>query len=164
MCHIHLAIADTHSVPSARGFYDTIEDTLNVVIRTRGKFFSYIQGEKYSIDLDKKGKILGMEIFAPKKEWTVKTDLLAPTKFEPKKILIKEHRREFEPLGYFTNDSGNFCCMRFTSENISYFYKVAQNLIFEVNVMDELSAVWVLNLIEDYGFKKEMQYRKGLSV
>jgi hypothetical protein len=54
--------------------------------------------------------------------------------------------------------------MRFTSENISYFYKIAQNLIFEVNVMDELSAVWVLNLIEDYGFKKEMQYRKGLSV
>jgi hypothetical protein len=164
MCHIHLAISETKRIPEARAFYDTMEETMNVVIRTSGKFYSYIQGEKYSIDLDRRGNILGMEIFAPVKEWKVVSDLMPPDKFELRKIRILEHRKEFEPIGFFTNKKISFCCMRFTEEKVSYYYKAAQDLIFEVNVMDELSAVWALNLVQDFGFKREMKYRKGLNV
>ena len=71
---------------------------------------------------------------------------------------------EVEPEGFYTNEARDMVCIRFTSENVSYHYRVAQNLLFEVNVMDELSAIWILDLEEDYGFKKEMRYRKGKSV
>lgn len=164
MCHIHLAIKETRRIPEARAFYDTMEETLNVVIRTSGKFYSYIQGEKYSIDLDRRGNVLGMEIFAPQEEWDVIPGLTPPEKVELRKIRILEHRKEIEPLGFFTDAQGRFCCMRFTEENVSYHFMVAQDLVFEVNVMDELSAVWALNLVQDFGFKKEMKYRKGINV
>ncbi len=164
MCHIHLAINETKKVPEARAFYDAMEETMNVVIRTSGKFYSYIQGEKYSIDLDRRGNILGMEIFIPVSEWTVIPDLIPPEKNEKRKIRILEHRKEFEPLGFYTNEKNGFVCMRFTEEKVSYHYTVAQDLVFEVNVMDELSAVWALNLVQDFGFKKEMKYRKGMNV
>ncbi len=164
MCQIRLAIAETDKVPKARGFYDTMEETLNVAIKARGKFFSYIQGQDYSIDLDRKGRLLGVEIYASRKDWEIVPDMMEPENPGPKLIRILEHREEYEPIGFFTNKKRNLCCMRFTEEKVSYFYLVAENLVFEVNVMDELSAVWILDLIEDFGFKKEMQYRKGKSI
>jgi len=164
MCHIRLAISETEKIPSARGFYDNMENSLNMVIKARGKFYSYVQGKDYSLDLDRRGKILGIEIYVPREEWIVDRELVPPAKCEMRQIQVLEHRVEVEPKGFYTNEAKNLACIRFTSEKISYFYKVAQNLLFEVNVLEELSAVWILNLEEDYGFKKEMKYRKGKSV
>jgi len=163
MCHIRLAIHEAQRVPQARGFYDTLEESLNIVIKARGKFYSYIQGQHYSVDLDRRGRLLGIEIFLPRKEWIVKSDLMISNDCPPRQISILEHRLEVEPLGIFTTHNRNICRLAFTEEKISYKYRVAQNVIFEVNVLDELSAIWMLNLEDDFGFKKEMDFRKGIS-
>ena len=164
MCHIRLAISETEKVPASRAFYDTFEKSMNVVIKSRGKFYSYIQGQDYSVDLSKKGKVLGIEMYTDRDGWKVDPTLEIPDKAELREIHIMEHRLEVEPLGFYTNKDRSVCCMRFTDEKVSYKYAVAQNLLFEVNVMDELSAIWVLDILEDFGFKKEMKYRKGQSV
>jgi len=161
MCQIRLAISESGKLPSAKGFYDAMEKSLNVVIKSRGKFYSYIQGQDYSLDLDKKGRLLGIEIYKPRDEWLTDKEMVLPEKIENKQIQIMEHRLEVEPLGFFTNNGKDQVCLRFTKEKVSYMYKVAQNLVFEVNVMEELSAVWILDLVDDFGFKKEMKYRKG---
>lgn len=161
MSHIRLAIHDTKRIPAARGFYDVMENSLNFVIKARGKFYSYVQGEDYSIDLDKKGNILGVELYLERDAWQVVPELVVGDEHEIKRIRILEHRLDLEPAGIYTNDDRDLCCIRFTHEKVSYKYQVAQNLLFEVNVVDELSAVWLLNLEEDFGFKKEMKYRKG---
>jgi hypothetical protein len=163
MCQIRLAISESDKVPSAKGFYDAMEKSLNFVIKFDGKFFSYIQGQDYSLDLDKKGRLLGIEIYKSRDEWTTDKEMVLPKKIEKRQIHIKEHRLEVEPLGFFTNNGKNQVCLRFTKEKVSYLYQVAQNLLFEVNVMDELSAVWLLDLVDDFGFKKEMKYRKELN-
>jgi hypothetical protein len=164
MCHIRLAISETEKVPSARGFYDNMENSLNVVIKARGKFYSYIQGNDYSLDMDRRGRILGIELYLSRDKWVVDPKLAPPEKCQMRQIQILEHRLEVEQEGFYTNEARDIVCIRFTRENLSYYYKIAQNLLFEVNVLDELSAIWVLNLEEDYGFKKEMRYRKGKSV
>lgn len=161
MSHIRLAIHDTKRIPAARGFYDVMENSLNFVIKARGKFYSYVQGEDYSIDLDKKGNVLGVELYLERDAWVVVPELLLDNDHEIKRIRILEHRLDVEPVGIYTNEAKDVCCIRFTDEKVSYKYMVAQNLLFEVNVVDELSAVWLLNLEEDFGFKKEMKYRKG---
>lgn len=164
MCHIRLAIAETEKVPASRAFYDTFEKSMNVVIKARGKFYSYIQGQDYSVDLSKKGKVLGIEVHSDRDSWQVDPTLDIPEKAEPREIHIMEHRMEIEPQGFYTNQDKSVCCMRFTDEKVSYKYAIAHNLLFEVNVMDELSAIWILDILEDFGYKKEMKYRKGQSV
>jgi len=164
MCHIRLAISETDKVPASRAFYDTFEKSMNVVIKARGKFYSYVQGQDYSVDLSKKGKVLGIEMYSDRDTWQVDPTLKIPDKVELRDIHIMEHRLEVEPTGFFTNQDRTACCMRFSDEKVSYKYAIAHNLVFEVNVMDELSAIWILDILEDHGFSKEMKYRKGKSV
>jgi len=162
MCHIHLAITNAKRIPNARGFYDNMESSLNVVVKSRGTFHSYIQGSDYSIDLDRMGRVLGLELYTSKDNWTVVPELITPNGCEPRKIRFLDFRKEIEPISFLTNPDKNLCCIKFTEENVTYMYAIAKNLVAEVNVMDELSALWILNLVDDYGFKEETKFRKEL--
>jgi len=144
-----------------KAFYDNAEHLLNYVLKTRGKFHSYIQSDHLSMDIDKKGQLLNIEVGLDKVSWVVRDDLTVPTEVPLRKLRFPDYRLDIECEEYFTNDSKDMLYIRFAEDKHVKTYEIAENLFADVNLVSELAGFWLLGVDEDYGFKKEMAFRRG---
>ncbi len=85
-CRISVDLKRTNKIPMGRAFYDTYEAILNFAMKSRGKFHSYIQSDNLSMDLDKKGFLLNIEVMVSKDEWTPDSKLAPPENVPFKKL------------------------------------------------------------------------------
>ena len=146
------------------GFYDNYENILNFAIKTRGKFHSYIQSESLSIDLDKKGKLLNIEVMEAKDLWIPDNRLQVPDDVPFKVLRFLNYRLNISGELYLTNEARNLLYIRFSENDHVKTYEIAENLMADVNLVNELAGLWILNLVDDYGFKNEMAFRKGKKI
>jgi len=147
-----------------RGFYDNVENVLNYVLKTKGKFDSYVQSEHLSIDIDKKGGLLNVEVALERNLWKIDSKLKAPHETPLKKLKFIDTRLNISGESYLTNEAKDLLLIRFADENHVKTYEIAENLLADVNVVSELAGIWIINLQDDYGFKSEMAFRRGAEV
>jgi hypothetical protein len=148
-------------IPVGKGFYDNLEETLNYALRARGKFHSYIQSDTLSIDIDKKGFLLNVEISIPKDKWAIDEAMTLPKKAPPSNIRFLDYRLNIAGESYITNAGKNCLRIRFSADSQVRTYEIAKDLLADVNLVSELAGLWILNISDDYGFKGEMAFRKG---
>ena len=161
-CRISVDVADAKRIPRAKGFYDNIENLLNFPIKARGSFHSYIQSDRMSMDIDKKGFLLNIEISVPKDEWVADDRITPPSAGGLAKLRFLDYRLNISGESYFTNREKNLLYICFAQDKHVKTLEIAENLLADVNVVNELVGLWLLDLDEDFGFKKEMAFRKGL--
>jgi len=147
-----------------RGFYDNAENVLNYVLKTKGKFHAYVQSEYLSIDLDKKGGLLNVELALERDLWIVDPKLKAPEHVPLMKLRVLDRRLNISGESYFTNEARDALLIRFSDENHIKVYEIAENFFAEVNLVQELAGLWITNIEDDFGFKSEMAYRRGAQV
>ncbi len=143
------------------GFYDNHEGVLNFAIKRQGKFNSYIQSQCLSIDVDKKGNLLNIEVSVSRDQWASDDMLIAPPDVPFKKLRFLDYRLNIEGESYYSNQAKDLLYICFSRENHVKTYEIAENLLADVNVVSELAGLWILNIVEDYGFKSEMAFRRG---
>ena len=158
---ISVDIKDTNKIPMGMGFYDNYEGILNFAVKRKGKFHSYIQSERLSIDVDKHGNLLNIEASVSKDRWVSDHKLVAPQHVPVKDIRFLDYRLNIAGESYYTNDKKDLLYICFSKENHLNTFEIAENLLADVNVVSELAGLWVLNIVEDYGFKSEMAFRRG---
>ncbi len=141
-----------------------MENLLNFPIKARGKFHSYIQSEFLSIDTDKKGFPLNIEVSVPREEWTADPRIVIPSDAEMSKLRFLDYRLDISGESYFTNERKNLLYICFAQDRHIKTCEIANNLFADVNLVNELVGLWLLNLEEDYEFKAEMAFRKGNKV
>ena len=163
-CRISVDVAGAKKIPQAKGFYDLMEDTLNFPIKARGKFHSYIQSEYLSIDIDKKGFPLNVEVSLPRGDWTADPRIVVPVGAEMSKLRFLDYRLDISGESYFTNEKKDLLYICFAQEQHVKSFEIAENILADVNLVNELVGLWLLNLEEDYEFKAEMAFRKGAKV
>jgi hypothetical protein len=144
-----------------KGFYDNYEGVLNFAVKTRGKFHSYIQSDFLSIDLDKKGELLNIEVSMVRDMWSRERGLAPPQDVPLKKIRFLDYRLNIEGETYHTDESGQLLYICFSEDNHVKTYEIAENLLADVNVVNELAGLWILGVVDDYGFRSEMAFRRG---
>lgn len=144
-----------------RAFYDTYEAVLNFAMKSRGKFHSYIQSDNLSMDLDKKGFLLNIEVMVSKDDWTPDAKLAPPENAPFKKLRFLDYRLTISGESYLTNRSKDMLYIRFSDDDHIKTYEIAENLFADVNVVSELAGLWILGVQDDYGFKSEMAFRRG---
>jgi hypothetical protein len=113
------------------------------------------------MDIDKKGGLLNIEVVLPRDAWAVDTKLAIPQSAPFKKLRFLDHRINVEGESYHTNESRDLLYICFSPDNHVETYEIADNLMADVNVVSELSGIWILNIQDDYGFKSEMAFRRG---
>ncbi|MBU1319113.1 MAG: hypothetical protein KKH67_07945 [candidate division Zixibacteria bacterium] len=163
-CRIAVDVQKTNKIPMGRGFYDKYENVLNYVLKTKGKFDSYVQSEFLSIDLDKDGGLLNVEVALERNLWKVDLALKVPHEIPIKRLKFSDTRLNISGESYLTNEAKDLLLIRFADENHIKTYEIAENLLADVNVVSELAGIWIINLQDDYGFKSEMEYRRGAEV
>ncbi len=148
----------SRSIP-CRAFYDNMENALSVGIKLRGKFHSYIEAKYFSFDLTRNGKLLQVDVWKPKSEWIVEENLVPPEKPAKENIVFLDFRLKTDPASYYTNPQRSILHIRFASGQIARFVSPANSLIFELSTADELVGLWITNIEDDYGFRKETAWR-----
>ncbi|MFH2056907.1 MAG: hypothetical protein ABIJ61_13195 [bacterium] len=147
-----------NSIP-CRAFYDNMESALSVGIKQSGKFYSYVEAECFSFDLTKAGKLLNIDVWKPRDEWQIEKDLHPPDDFDRENVIFLDERLKVEPATYFTNPERNLLHIRFTKGTVHRFVSPASSLIFELSKENELMGLWITNIEDDFGFKKEAIWR-----
>lgn len=151
----------SHSIP-CRAFYDNMEGSLSVGVKRKGKFYSYIEAECFSFDLARGGKLLNIDVWKPKDDWEVEKNLAPPDDFERQNVIFLDFRLKTDPASYYTNPQRNLLHIRFSSGRVSRFVSPANSLIFELSEDNELMGLWITEIEEDYGFRKEAAWRKSI--
>lgn len=162
MTLIRLATADlTRSYP-CRAFYDEIGDTMSVGIKQKGKFSSYVEGENFSFDLTKDGKLLNIDVWLPRGKWTVEKTIHPPEHFDKENVKILDSRLKTEPIAYITDAKKTLLYIRFAAERIARFVSPVNSLIFELNAKSQLVGLWITQIEEDINFQKESEWRRSI--
>jgi hypothetical protein len=147
---------------ACRAFYDRIGDTMSVGIKQKGKFHSSIEGEDFSLDLTKDGKLLNIDIWIPRNDWTIDKNIHPPEEFSKESIIFPESKVRAEAIGYMTNAARNLLYVRFSSERIARFVSPGSSLIFELNAKNQLVGFWITQIEEDINFQKESEWRRSI--
>lgn len=158
---ISVDLKSTIRIPVGRGFYDNYEGVLNFAVKARGKFHSYIQSDNLSIDISKSGGLLNIEVVVPKEKWEEEKNLKPPSDAPLGRIKFLDFRLNINGESYLTNEARDLLYIRFSKENHIETYEIAENLYVDVNVVSELAGLWLLNVVDDYGFKNEMAFRRS---
>lgn len=161
MALIHVQTKKLSRPIACKAFYDNMEESLSVGIKQAGKFYSYIEGECFSFDIARGGKLLNIDVWKPKLEWAVEKNLLPPEDFTRENVLFLDFRLKVDPASYYTNPDQTILHIRFAKGRVGRFVSLASSLIFELSGKDDLMGLWILNIEEDYGFRKESAWRKS---
>jgi hypothetical protein len=137
-----------------------MEESLSVGIKQTGKFYSYIEGECFSFDIARGGKLLNIDVWKPKAEWIVEKNLFPPDEIAKENVLFLDFRLKVDPASYYTNPDREILHIRFATGKVERFVTPTESLIFELSSRDELMGLWILGIEEDYGFRKESEWRK----
>lgn len=157
---IQLKTSDLSRSYPCRAFYDSIGDTMSVGIKQKGKFGSSVEGEDFSFDLTKDGKLLNIDVWKPKREWSVEKKIHSPEEFSKENIKFLDARIKTEPIAYITNPDKTLLYIRFAAERVARFVSPANSLIFELNADDRLVGLWITQIEEDVNFRKESEWRR----
>ena len=145
-----------------RAFYDSTGDTLSVGIKQKGKFGISIEADDISFDLTKDGKLLNIDVWIPRKNWTVDKAIHPPEEIEKASVVFVSKKVQTEPIAYVTDPKKTLLCIRFASERVSRFITPATSLIFELNAKDQLIGLWITQIEEDINFQKESEWRRSI--
>jgi hypothetical protein len=146
---------------ACKAFYDNMEESLSVGIKQTGKFYSYIEGECFSFDIARGGKLLNIDVWKPKQEWTIEKNLLPPEDFSRENVLFLDFRLKVDPASYYTSPEQTILHIRFAEGKVDRFVSPASSLVFELSEHDDLMGLWIVDIEEDYGFRKESAWRKS---
>jgi hypothetical protein len=146
----------------SRAFYDSGGDSMSVGVKQKGKFGACLEGDEFSFDLTKDGKLLNIDVWKPRKDWTVEKAIQPPENFDRENVTFVGTRLQAEPISYNTDAKKSLLYMRFAAERIARFVSPANSLIFELNAKHQLVGLWILQIEDDINFTKEAEWRRSV--
>ncbi|MBN2226362.1 MAG: hypothetical protein JW763_03260 [candidate division Zixibacteria bacterium] len=153
----------TASVPPGRGFYQLEEETLYLPVEYPGeqcRFFSYLESDPVSFQLDRDGRLIFIEITLPRRRWRIKPNLVPPETAESADIRFLDFRDRFTEPAVLCNEKKDFLLVRFSRGAATHNYYLAQNLIAQVTENHQLTALWVFDIVDDLAGREIAAWRK----
>ncbi|MFC1475124.1 hypothetical protein ACFLQG_00615 [Candidatus Zixiibacteriota bacterium] len=153
----------TEPIPAGRGFYQLEDDCLFVQIGqfiSKRSFFSYLEADKIHFDIDKTGKLIFFELEIPRRHWEKVESLISPEIIEPADIRWLDFRKGIDLPTLITDKSQSKLKIQFQENGTSYNYYLGETIIAEVNKQNELTAIWVNNISDDFAGQEIRSFRK----
>jgi hypothetical protein len=143
----------------ACGFYHPDEERLVVSFDRPGQFASFADGDEVSFDLDKDGHLLGITVDAPRERWEVEPDLLSPRIGIPATVRFLDFPIQLGSVRLVTEPDYTFLRLVLSPLKAVHVLEPCAGLLLEVGEGGELLAVWILEIQEDYGSRRERAWR-----
>ncbi len=156
-----------------RGFYQLEEEALYVQVgpfaRDR-RFFSYLESEHVRFDIDRKGRLIFIEIDLPRRRWHVDTAVAKPRVVQPADIRWLDFRKRVGNPKVLTNKSRTELMLIFSDSPFTHNFHLADSVIAMVTGENQLAAIWVGDITDDLAglglaaFRRDMRHTYGLSL
>ena len=152
-------------IPRARGFYQMEEDTLYFPIETgqsRSHYFSFLDSEFVSLQLDRDGRLIFVEIILPRRRWQVEPNLVHPEQSVPGDIRFLDFRERFDEPEILCDSHYQTVYIKFSSRSAKFTYRLADNVLVQVDAHDHVTATWLSGITDDRAGKRISAWRKAL--
>lgn len=146
----------------SRGFYQVEEDALYVPLYPAGKFFSYLDSEQATIDVDNAGRLLFIKIHAPRHTWKIVRKAKPPLISSPADIRFLDFRNTLPVARLQTPADHSWLRLVFDSEKQTSACRVAEDLIFEVSGESTLTSIWITAIEDDRAARNMAAWRKSI--
>lgn len=155
----------TEPILPGRGFYQLEEDSLYVQIGTFSKerrFFSYLEFESVWFEVDREGRLIFIEVSAARRRWKVNHGIRPPIVVEPADIRWLDFRERVKEPALLTTVDQASLLLRFNDEVSLRSYYLADMVIAQVNESSELSAIWIIDIVDDLAGQQIRAFRKKM--
>ncbi len=154
-------------IPRARGFYQLEEDTLYFPVETggsRSRYFSFLDSEFVSLQLDRDGRLIFVEITLPRRRWQVEPNLVHPERSVPADIRFLDFRENFGEPEILCDIDFQTVYIKFNSRPARLTYRLADNILVQVDTHDHVTALWLTGIADDRAGKNISAWRKALRI
>lgn len=152
-------------IPRARGFYQLEEDTLYFPIESghgRSRYFSFIDSESVSLQLDREGRLIFIEINLPRRHWQVGPDLAPPDDAAPADIRFLDFRERFGKPDVLCDLKYQTVFIKFSDRPARMTCFLAENVLAQVDTDNNMTGLWLSGIVDDRAGKNISAWRKML--
>lgn len=147
----------------SRGFYQVEEDILYIPIFPGGRFFSFLDSAQITIDVDRKGRLLFIQVMIPRRQWRIRRTLKPPDKPEPADIRFLGFRDSIPPAQIESTPDHSCLRILFAHQSGTMSYGVAEHLIFDVTADGKLSTIWLTAVGDDRAARGMAAWRRQMT-
>lgn len=147
------------------GFYQLEDDTLHIPlggVAPSKRFFSYIDSPISRFDIDKKGRLVFIELTLPKRFWKKSMSLPCPDLSESAEIRWLDFRKTIGPPEIITDSSNSVVLIVLSDEIPAFTMAMADNVYLQVSDRGNACGVLVSKIIEDNAGRKLAEFRREL--
>ncbi len=155
--------APVEKFPVGRGFYQLEEDELYIPVEypgEKGRFFSYLDSETVSMQIDRDGRLIFIEVVLPRRRWQAKGSFVPPESVEPADVRFLDFRDSLKRPAIYCDKSRHDIMIRFLKGPADQNLKIARNVIVQVDAQSRLVALWVFGITDDIAGKEIATWRK----
>jgi len=152
---------DLHPAVS-RGFYQVEEDSLYVPLHPAGKFFSYLDSRQATFDIDNAGRLLFIQVQAPRHTWNIGGKIKPPVLSSPADVRFLDFRNTLPAARLETPADRSWLRLIFDGGKQASPYRVAKNLIFEITSESTLASIWIMTIEDDRAARGMAAWRKKI--
>lgn len=159
---LEIKMTPTDRLPRGRGFYQLEEETLFLPVEyTDGdrRYFSCLESSLVTIHLDRTGRLIFIELNLPRRRWRIRPDLIAPEAARPADIRFCDIRSTFVDPTVLCDHHGRHLMIRFNRGPAIHNFRMADNLIAQVDRRNLLTALWVSDIIDDFAGRELASWR-----
>ena len=162
----------------SRGFYQVEEDCLYVPLYPSGHFYSYIDSESsplrhsdptkppgsisVNLDIDREGRLLFIHVKTPQRRWTISQQIEIPSTIETADLRFISFRANHSRARISATPDFSTMMISFAESDQARFYRITDNMIAGIAGNECLSALWLLDCVEDRGAREMAAWRKRL--
>jgi hypothetical protein len=153
----------TGRVSQGRGFYQLDEDILLVQLGPflgDRQFFSSLESEHIRFDIDREGRLIGIECRLPRRQWLVaKEVVITPTIAEPADVRWLDFRTALPEPDILTNPSRSSLMIVFCADKSSPWYILGDSVLLQIDRQGQATALLVTGIEDDTAGHKLAEFR-----
>lgn len=148
-----------------RGFYQRDEESLYVQVglfSEQHRFFSYIESQSVRFDLDKDGRLVFIEVSAPRRQWQIDPHFCPPSASVQADIRWLNFRAAVPSPRLLTDSIASRLAIRFGELPPAGSFLLAESIIVEFTRENCLVAIWITDIVDDVAGLKLAAFRRAI--
>jgi hypothetical protein len=157
--------APSEQIPFGRGFYQLEEEILYLPLEYTGeryRFHSCLESKSVILHIDRRGRLLFIELNLPRRRWQYRKNLIMPERAETADIRFADFRCQFTEPTVLCDKIRETVMIRFSRGPARNNYYLAENLIAQIDKDNHLVAIWAYQIEDDLAGREIAAWRKAV--
>lgn len=152
-------------IEPGRGFYQLEEDVLYVQVgefESGKRFYSYLESSNFSMEFDRDGRLIFIELNLPRRLWPVDESIVWPSSVEPADIRWLDFRAHLDMPQISTNDDRSMVAIRLSDKKSAKAFYLASTVALLVDSENLPVGLMIRDINDDLAGAEIAAFRKQI--